>query len=228
MTVVYDSAMHRTFGLCVLDESDMERFLGRIECAQRFAPHPLLSPTILFGMEIHDLRSMGADLIQDCKNMLTVTGYNDEDDEVLLDQMADPTQIPQRLNVLSGRIAGMGYYCSVIIRALDLLETELRSLPSEHYPSVSLELQEQMVYFREATLNISFVSERGKSVVQSMVQTVCILFTYNHERLRLRITGVRKPTTARQPAQSPLRCRHATHHRHYSYIPSWNLRRNLL
>jgi hypothetical protein len=180
MIVVYDSAMHRTFGLCLLEECDADRFLGRLECAQNFASHPFLSPIILFGMEIHDLRSMGTDLFEDCGRMLTATGYDDEDAEVRLDQMGDLTRIPQRLNVLSNRIASMEYFCSVIIRALDLLEKELRSLPSKHCPSVSVELEEQMVYFRESTMNISFVSERGKNVVQSMVQTVCTPFTYVH------------------------------------------------
>ncbi|KAI4685934.1 uncharacterized protein J4E88_003771 [Alternaria novae-zelandiae] len=169
---MHNGPTRRTFGVCLVEEDDIARVIGRLQHAQSFGSNPLLLPIVLLSMSVHDIRSMQTEVFMECLELEETMGFDDENHEVAFDQMANFTRIPQRLNVLSSRLANTQYYCSCCVQALDCLEYQLQTLPDGYCTKVSTELQEQMIYFRVCSENIGFISKRGNTLVQSMTQTI--------------------------------------------------------
>ncbi|KAH6865754.1 hypothetical protein BKA58DRAFT_423030 [Alternaria rosae] len=172
ITVIHDSQTRRAFGVCLVEDIEAHDLKERLEGAKTFASNPLLAPVILLSMDVNGLRLIGRGVYEDCEAVEAATGYNDRRSENTLDQMADFTGIPQRLKVLSSRVATIAYFCSCIFRTIDRLENLLQGLQDVYSNDVSTALQEKMVYFRECSASISLTADRSDKLVQSMVQTV--------------------------------------------------------
>lgn len=211
-----------------MDEDDIARVMGRLQHAQSFGSNPLLLPTVLLSMSVHDFRSMQTEVFMECLELEETMGFDDEKHEVAFDQMANFTRIPQRLNVLSSRLASTQYYCSCFVQVLDCLQDQLQNLPDGHCTKISAELQEQMIYFRVCSEDIGFISKRGNTLVQSMTQTVRISIPTTVKSYAYDITDPRKSSAERQPTQPPVWCRYANHHSNHSNILARNFCCNLL
>ena len=62
--VTYDSATHRTFGLCLLRfEGNAQRLMRRIERLPNFAISPLFAPVVIAGIAVHDMRTYSNTII---------------------------------------------------------------------------------------------------------------------------------------------------------------------
>jgi len=185
ITIMHNGSMRRTFGVFLVEADDSARVVERLKHAQSFGSNPLILPIILLSMSVHTIRSLQTETLMKCLKLEETMGFDDENDEVAFDQMANFTRIPQRLNVLSSHLASSQYYCSSFVQALDHLEDQLRSLPDGYCTSVSAELQEQMVYLRACSEHIGFTSNRGNTIVQSMTQAVRVSLTTSIKSLYL-------------------------------------------
>ena len=185
VTITYNSPLRRTFGVCLVAAEKIDRIIGRLERVQSFASNPLLSLVILVSTTVQNIRLEGMEVIDECESLAIETGYDYEDHETDFDQMANYAQMPQRLNVLSSRLATLEYGSSCLIKTLDRLEEQLKSLPSGYCKSVSLELQEQILYFRECSTSNSLITKRCNQIIQSMLQTVRNSLTISAKGLRL-------------------------------------------
>ena len=175
----------RTFGVCLLDGDDFARVMGRLHQAESFGSNPLLLPTILLSTSVHQTLSVQTGTFKECSELEVIMGFDDDDHEVVFDQLANFTRMPQRLNVLSTRIASTQYCYSSCVAALDCLEDQLQTLSGGYCSSVSAELHDQMMYFRACLEHTGFITNRDNTIVQSMTQTVRISLAASVQNLCL-------------------------------------------
>ncbi|KAF7675794.1 hypothetical protein GT037_006513, partial [Alternaria burnsii] len=171
--VTYDSANHRTFGLCLLRfEEDGERLVRRIERLPNFAANPLFAPFLIAEIAVHGTeyqidKDYGASL-----RMEEALGYWSQDSDERVEKDLNFANMIQSLNTLSIAVANTEYIQTRMISAIELLNDQVPVWPKEPGALVGIELQEQARLLQQFTLNWRAVSRRTKDSVQSMTQTI--------------------------------------------------------
>jgi exonuclease VII large subunit len=175
--MTYNPSTGQIFGVCITSKRDyLDRLLQRLKRSKEFALNPFFTPVIATSICVHNARNECSKIADACKEIESTMGYWSEDEELSLDKVPNVARIPQRLNNLAIRIAAVDYDSSVLNNSLAQLENQLRHSPNNCVSSVALELQEQVMYLQQCTGDIKHVNKRLREGVQSMVQTVRILF----------------------------------------------------
>ena len=248
ITTTYGIATQQTFALCLLKDDNLNRIITRIQCAQSFASNPFLPSVVLLSMDEQLVRRMGHGISRDCRKMEKTMGYDSEDDELDLERVPESSRIPQRLNRLQSRAIGLEYVCSLMLIGQNRLESQMEGSAGEYCLSVCKELREQLVYTQESLGGVRSHAGRSKDLVQAMVQTVRTLRQKIPKAARSRSQvnanlQQRGMTMARdlhincilitcvhfhrQPAESSVRGRYATHHSDHSHLLARNICCNL-
>jgi hypothetical protein len=172
--VTYDSATHRTFGLCLLRfEGNAQRLMRRIERLPNFAISPLFAPVVIAGIAVHDMRTYSNTIIVESFTMESALGYWSRESDDRVERDSNLAKTIQSLNALSIRIADIEFILSKTTSALDFLNEQLLVWPEEPGVPIRIELQEQTRWLRQFTLNWMGMIKRTQYNVQSMTQTVC-------------------------------------------------------
>ncbi|CAN9087705.1 unnamed protein product [Alternaria alternata] len=170
--VTYDSANHRTFGLCLLRfEEDGPRLVRRIERLPNFASSPLFAPFVFAGIVVHRIGKLVEEDYRASVNMENALGYWSQKSNDRVEKNLNFTKMIESLNALSIGVADRGLAQSKTISALDILNEQLPVWPKEPGALIGIELQEQARWLRQFTLDWMAVTKRTKDSVQSMTQT---------------------------------------------------------
>jgi hypothetical protein len=174
---MHNPSTGQIFGVCITSEKNyLDRLLQRLETSKEFALNPFFTPVIATSLCVHDLRKECGNITDACGGIESTMGYWSEDDELSLDKVPNVARIPQRLNNLAIRIAEVEFKFSIITNLLAQLKTQLSRSPNKCSSSVTVALQEQVVYLQQCTGDSGRVNKRLREGVQSMVQTVRIDF----------------------------------------------------
>jgi hypothetical protein len=177
LLITYDSANHRTFGICLSDVAedaeDAERIVRRIERLPNFAFSPLFVPVIIAEISVHRMVWQSAESYAEGIHMESALGYWSSESDNLEEKGLNLTQKIQSLNKLSIRVASTEYIQTKTIFALDFLDELLLVWPKEPGALIGIELQEQVRWLRQLTRDWAAASKRTKDTVQSLTQTVC-------------------------------------------------------
>jgi hypothetical protein len=169
--ITYDSANHRTFGIC-LSDYDAKRIQRRIERLPNFAFSPLFAPVAIAGMAVHEMVGASSTSYAAGSQIEDTLGYWSSESDNRMEKDLNFTQMIQSLNILSVRLANTELMQAKTISGLNFLNEQLLAWPKEPGALISIELQEQTRWLRQLTLDWMMASKRTKDSVQSLTQTV--------------------------------------------------------